>query len=83
MRSLDYVMVKELVTFVVQQLVSNPNDVVVSVIEKEDGNTIEIKVAPQDRGRVIGKEGHTIKSLRALIDVAMPNEKKFSLELAR
>jgi predicted RNA-binding protein YlqC (UPF0109 family) len=76
-------MIKELVTFVVQQLVSHPNDVVISIIEKEDGNTIEIKVAPQDRGRVIGKEGHTIKSLRALIDVAMPNEKKTSLELAR
>ena len=76
-------MIKELVTFVVQQLVSHPNDVIVSVTEKEDGNTIEIRVAPQDRGRVIGKEGHTIKSLRALIDVAMPNEKKTSLELAR
>jgi hypothetical protein len=76
-------MIKELVTFVVQQLVSHPNDVIVSVTEKEDGNTIEIRVAPQDRGRVIGKEGHTIKSLRALIDVAMPSEKKTSLELAR
>jgi predicted RNA-binding protein YlqC (UPF0109 family) len=76
-------MIKELVTFVVQQLVSHPNDVVVSVTEKEDGNTIEIKVAPQDRGRVIGKEGHTIKSLRALIDVAMPDGKKTSLELSR
>jgi predicted RNA-binding protein YlqC (UPF0109 family) len=77
-------MLKELVTFVVQQLVSNPNDVIVSVTETEDGNnTIEIKVAPQDRGRVIGKEGHTIKSLRALIDVAVPNGKKNSLELSR
>ena len=76
-------MIKELVTFVVQQLVSHPNDVVISIIEKEDGNTIEIKVAPQDRGRVIGKEGHTIKSLRALVDAAMPNGKKSSLELSR
>jgi predicted RNA-binding protein YlqC (UPF0109 family) len=76
-------MIKELVTFVVQQLVSHPNDVVISVTEKEDGNTVEIKVAPQDRGRVIGKEGHTIKSLRALIDVAVPDGKKTSLELSR
>ena len=77
-------MLKELVTFVVQQLVSHPNDVVVNVTEKEDGsNTIEIRVAPQDRGRVIGKEGHTIKSLRALIDAAVPSGKNFSLELAR
>jgi uncharacterized protein len=76
-------MLKELVIFVVQQLVSHPNDVIVSVIAKEDGsNAIEIKVAAQDRGRVIGKEGHTIKSLRALID-ATPDGKSFSLELAR
>ena len=76
-------MIRELVTFVVQQLVSHPNDVVVSVTEKEDGSLLEIKVAPDDRGRVIGKEGHTIKSLRALIDVAASNGKKISLELSR
>lgn len=77
-------MLKELVTFVVQQLVSHPNDVIVSIAEKDDGSsTVEIKVAPQDRGRVIGKEGHTIKSLRALIDAAVPGGKNFSLELAR
>jgi len=77
-------MVKELVTFVVQQLVSHPHDVVVSVTEKDDVSLIEIKVASDDRGRVIGKEGHTIKSLRALIDVTVaPRGKKASLELSR
>ena len=76
-------MVKELVTFVVQQLVAHPQDVVINITEKEDGNLLEIRVAPEDRGRVIGKEGNTIKSLRALIDAAEPNGKKFSLELAR
>jgi len=76
-------MIKELVTFVVQQLVSHPNDVVVSITEKEDENLLEIKVAPEDRGRVIGKEGHTIKSLRALIDIAASDKKKISLELSR
>lgn len=76
-------MIKELVTFVVQQLVSHPQEVVVSVTEKDDTSLLEIKVAPEDRGRVIGKEGHTIKSLRALIDVAVPNGKRVSLELSR
>jgi predicted RNA-binding protein YlqC (UPF0109 family) len=77
-------MIKELVTFVVQQLVSHPQDVLVSVTEKEDVNLVEIKVASDDRGRVIGKEGHTIKSLRALIDVTVtPNGKRVSLELSR
>lgn len=76
-------MIKELITFVVQQLVSHPQDVVVNVTEREEGNLLEIKVAPEDRGRVIGKEGHTIKSLRALIDAAEPQGKKISLELSR
>ena len=77
-------MIKELVTFVVQQLVSHPQEVVVTVTEKEDVNLLEIKVSPEDRGRVIGKEGHTIKSLRTLIDIAVvPHGKKVSLELSR
>ena len=76
-------MIKELVTFVVQQLVSHPQEVVVSVTEKDDVDLLEIKVSPEDRGRVIGKEGHTIKSLRMLIDIAIPNGKKVSLELSR
>ena len=77
-------MIKELVTFVVQQLVSHPQDVVVSIAEKDDISLVEIKVSPDDRGRVIGKEGHTIKSLRALIDAAAaPNGKRVSLELSR
>jgi predicted RNA-binding protein YlqC (UPF0109 family) len=76
-------MIKELVTFVVQQLVSRPEEVIINLSEKDDVNLLEIKVSPEDRGRVIGKEGHTIKSLRALVDVAAPYGKSFSLELSR
>jgi predicted RNA-binding protein YlqC (UPF0109 family) len=76
-------MIKELVTFVVQQLVSHPEDVVINVTQKGDINLLEIKVAPEDRGRVIGKEGHTIKALRALIDNTLPKGQRVSLELAR
>lgn len=76
-------MIKELVVFIVQQLVSHPDDVVVTYTEQEDTNLLEIKVAPEDRGRVIGKEGHTIKSLRVLVDAIAMNGKKVSLELSR
>jgi predicted RNA-binding protein YlqC (UPF0109 family) len=76
-------MIKELVTFVVQQLVSQPHDVVITVTEKDDLELLEIKVASHDRGRVIGKEGHTIKSLRALVEAILPQGKKISLELSR
>jgi len=76
-------MVKELVTFVVQQLVSRPQDVVVNVIQSNDENLFEIRVSPEDRGRVIGKEGHTIKALRMVIGFVTPKNKKVSLELFR
>lgn len=76
-------MIKELVTFVVQQLVSRPESVIIDVTQKNDGDFFEIKVSPEDRGRVIGKEGHTIKALRALVGVAIPKDKKISLELSR
>ena len=76
-------MVKELVLFVIQQLVSQPESVEVNLSEQEDVNLLEIKVSPADRGRVIGKEGHTIKSLRVLVDTISMNDKKVSLELSR
>jgi len=76
-------MFKELVTFVVQQLVSRPQDVVVNLVQKNDVEVLEIKVAADDRGRVIGKEGSTIKALRALLDTIAPKDKKFSIELSR
>jgi predicted RNA-binding protein YlqC (UPF0109 family) len=76
-------MIKELVTFVVQQLVSHPQDVVITIIPKDDIDLFEIKVAPEDRGRVIGKEGHTIKALRVLVESATSQDKKIALELSR
>jgi uncharacterized protein len=76
-------MIKELVLFVIQQLVSQPESVEVILSEQEDMNLLEIKVSPADRGRVIGKEGHTIKSLRVLVDTISMNGKKVSLELSR
>lgn len=76
-------MVKELVTFVVQQLVSHPQDVLITIVPRDEVDVVEIKVAPEDRGRVIGKEGHTIKALRGLIELSSLQEKKIILELSR
>lgn len=76
-------MIKELVTFLVQQLVSHPQDVVINIVQKDDIDLLEIKVAPEDRGRVIGKEGHTIKALRVLVENATSKDRKIALELSR
>ena len=76
-------MIKELVTFVVQQLVSRPQEVIINLVQKDDIDVLEIKVAADDRGRVIGKEGHTIKALRVLVDTVASKDKRISLELSR
>lgn len=76
-------MITELVTFVTQQLVSRPDDVSVVLVEKDNVDVIDITVAPEDRGRVIGKEGHTIKALRILVESSFPRTKKIMLELSR
>ncbi len=76
-------MIKELVEHVVKQLVSQPELAKVTVIKKANASVLEIFVAQEDRGRVIGKEGQTIKALRLLIDVIIPIGKKVFVDLAR
>ena len=75
-------MIKEFITFVVKQLVSQPQDVVITIEKKGEADFLEIKVAPEDRGRIIGREGHTIKALRALVEAVDPKNKVL-LELSR
>ena len=48
---------KELVEVIAKALVDNPDEVVVTETEKESGTFIELKVAPSDMGKVIGKQG--------------------------
>ncbi len=76
-------MIKELVTYVIKQLVSNPNDVVVTVVKSGNTNVIEIAVNEHDRGKVIGKEGQTIKAVRMLVNSITPADKKVSIDIAK
>ncbi len=58
---------KELVEFVAKKLVDHPEDVNVRVIENEEGQTIELRVNPEDMGKVIGRGGKTAKAMRSLL----------------
>ena len=72
---------KELVEVIAKSLVDNPDEVVVS--EKEDAKSIvvELRVAPSDMGKVIGKEGKVAKAIRTLMkSVAGKERKKVSIE---
>jgi predicted RNA-binding protein YlqC (UPF0109 family) len=61
---------KELVEYVARFLVRNPEAVNVTETEREGVPTLELRVAEEDLGRVIGKEGRVAKALRAILHAA-------------
>ena len=61
---------KELVEFIAKSLADCPEEVVVNETISEDTITIELKVAPDDMGKVIGKQGRIAKSIRTVVKVA-------------
>ncbi len=67
---------KELVEILAKALVDQPDKVVVNMIEKEKSILIELQVAPEDMGKVIGKQGRIAKAIRAVVKVAATRQKK-------
>jgi predicted RNA-binding protein YlqC (UPF0109 family) len=60
----------EMVEVLVRAFVSNPDIVVVSQVQKTDSTVLELRVDPQDLGKVIGRQGRTARALRALVSLA-------------
>jgi len=60
---------KDFILYFVQQIVENPDEVVVERVVDEMGVLITLKVAKDDMGKVIGKNGQTAKALRVLLRV--------------
>ena len=60
---------KELVEYVAKSIVNAPDDVVVTEEESEEGTTIKLQVADDDKGRVIGKQGRIAEAMRTLLRV--------------
>jgi predicted RNA-binding protein YlqC (UPF0109 family) len=74
--------VKELVTDIAKALVDIPDEVTVRVVEGEQVTVLELRVAPTDLGKVIGKQGRTARSIRTLLGAAgMKLNRRFTLEL--
>lgn len=74
--------VKELVEVIAKALVDNPDEVVVT--QTEDGNDlrIELKVAPADMGKVIGRQGRIAKAIRSVVKTASTRiDKKVTVEI--
>ena len=69
-------MLKELVEIIVKKLVDKPESVKVTEISGEQATIIELRVAPEDLGKVIGKDGRTARSIRTLVHAAATKERK-------
>ncbi len=75
---------KELVEYIARSLVDKPEDVEVIETENERAVILEIRVAPEDMGKVIGKQGKIAKSIRTVTKAAAAKAgKKVAVEIMR
>ncbi|NPB09205.1 MAG: KH domain-containing protein [Thermodesulfobacteria bacterium] len=67
---------KELIEQIAKALVDNPDAVQVNEIEGEQTSVIELKVAKEDLGKVIGKQGRTARAMRTILSAASTKLRK-------
>jgi predicted RNA-binding protein YlqC (UPF0109 family) len=76
------VAMKDLVEEIAKALVDHPENVAVNAVEGEQVTVLELRVHPDDLGKVIGRQGRTAKSIRTLLGAAgMKLKKRFTLEI--
>lgn len=74
--------IKELVEDIAKALVDEPDQVAVKEVAGEQTTVFELRVAPEDLGKVIGKQGRTARSIRTLLGaVSMKLNRRFTLEI--
>ena len=67
---------KNLITYIAKALVDKPEEVMVTEIKGEQTSLIELKVAKEDIGKIIGKHGHTAQAIRTILNAASTKLKK-------
>ena len=70
---------KELITYIAKALVDKPEEVSVTEIEGEQTSVIELKVAKEDLGKIIGKQGRTARAMRTILSAASTKINKRSV----
>ena len=75
-------LMKQLILEIVQALVDQPEDVTVEAVNDRDSTVLRLRVAHQDIGKVIGKQGRTARSLRTILGAAsMKLHHRFALDI--
>ena len=73
---------KELLLYMAKNLVDNPDAVSVTEISDEEGLVLELRVAPEDMGKVIGRQGRIAKEIRTIVKtVAQRTGEKVTVEI--
>ena len=73
---------KELIEYIAKIIVDNPDSVKVTEVPGEDGIVLRLEVAPEDRGKIIGKKGNTARAIRSILRVAtLKRNLKATLEI--
>jgi len=76
-------MLKHIIEYVVKSLVDSPQAVVVTITQSGERDIYEIKVDNQDIGKVIGKEGQTIRALRMLVNALNSTSNEVEITIAK
>lgn len=75
-------MEKDLVEYIVKSLVDKPESINLNIVEGEQNTILELRVAPEDIGKVIGKQGRIAKAIRTILaSVGMKLGKRIQLEI--
>ena len=67
---------RELIDYIARALVDNPDEVIVTEVEGNQTSVLELKVAKEDLGKVIGKQGRTARAMRTILSAASAKVKK-------
>ena len=70
---------KDLIKYIAQALVDNPEQVAVDEVEGNQTSVLELKVAKEDLGKVIGKQGRTARAMRTILSAASAKVRKRSV----
>jgi predicted RNA-binding protein YlqC (UPF0109 family) len=73
---------KDLINYIAQALVDHPEQVSVNEVQGDQTSVLELKVAKEDIGKVIGKQGRTARAMRTILSAASAKiKKRFVLEI--